>query len=212
LLAQLQRMAIPELTRVFGQVGLYLRPTSGISSELSGNMLGSVISLHYTADALDGPIRCLDAALPLGSASLSLVHGLFALEASADPDQLVHEIARVLKPEGVALLVGFNPWGVGRLRWRLRGARSGAHGHVDRMAADAGLEVVRRQRVGPLWSAGAQAGSQGPRPRWYDGLRIAELVVLRRRDVALTPLRKPLPAVSLRPGMSAGLAMRQGDP
>lgn len=204
LLAELQRLSIPELTRIFGQTGLYLRPTGSISPDLSGNMLGSVISLHYAAGALDGPVRCLDLALPISSGSLSLVHGLFALEASADPEQLVQEIARVLKPEGAALLVGFNPWGAARFGWRLRGARAGAHAQVERMAADAGLELVRRQRLGPVWSSRASPGSADARPRWYDRFRIAELVVLRRRDIPLTPLRKPLPAVSLRPGMSAG--------
>jgi SAM-dependent methyltransferase len=204
LLAELQRMAIPELTRVFGQIGLYLRPTGDISPDLSGNMLGSVISLHYSPVGLEGPFRCLDSALPISSGSLSLVHGLCALEVSVDPDQLVHEIARVLKPEGVALLVGFNPWGAARFRWRLRGARAGTHAQVERMAADAGLDFVRRQRLGPLWAATAPAEPADARPRWYDRFRIAELVVLRRRDIALTPLRKPLAAVSLRPGMSTG--------
>ena len=204
MLAEVQRMAIPELTRVFGQIGLYLRPSRSIVPELSGNMLGLVVSLNHAPGGLEGPFRCLDQALPVSSASLSLVYGLFALECSPDPDLLVHEIARTLKPEAVALLIGFNPWGAARLRWRLRGARSGIHAQVDRLARDAGLELVRRHTLGPVWPFPMRAQSKQARARWFDRFRVAELVVLRRRDIALTPLRKSMPAVSLRPGMSTG--------
>ncbi len=197
-------MAIPELTRVFGPIGLYLRPSSTIAPELSGNMLGTVVSLHHGPAGLEGPVRCLDQALPISGASLSLVYGLFALEASPDPEGLVQEIARVLKPEAVALLVGFNPWGAARLRWRLRGARAGVHAQVDRLAQEAGLELVRRQPLGPVWPRALRPRALDASPRWFDRFRVAELVVLRRRDIALTPLRKSMPAVSLRPGMSTG--------
>ncbi|CAN5147481.1 hypothetical protein BH11PSE14_BH11PSE14_07400 [soil metagenome] len=204
MLEDVQRMAVPELTRVFGQTGLYLRPNASIAAELSGNMLGTVISLQRRGRLLDGLVRCLDYQLPLCSSTLSLVYGLFALEDSAEPELLVQEIARVLQPEGTALMIGFNPWGFSRLRWRLRGARPGAHANIGRIAADAGLEVVRRQYLGPIWPSLSRGLPDPKRTRWYDGLRVAELVVLRRRDLALTPLRMSHPAVSLRPGMSAG--------
>ena len=204
MLAEVQCMAIPELTRVFGQIGLYLRPSRSIAPELSGNMLGTVVSLNHGPGGLEGPVRCLDHALPITSASLSLVYGLFALESSPEPELLVQEIARVLKPEAFALLVGFNPWGAARLQWRLRGARAGIHAQVDRLARDAGLELVRRHSLGPVWPRAVRAQAQDARPRWFDRFRVAELVVLRRRDIALTPLRKSMPAVSLRPGMSTG--------
>lgn len=204
LMDEIQRMAIPELTRVFGHIGLYLRPSISIPAELSGNMLGTVLSLHRSGGGLEGPVRCLDQALPISGASLSLVYGLFALEASPAPELLVQEIARVLKPDAVALLVGFNPWGAARLGWRLRGARAGIHTQVDRMAQDAGLDLMRRQTLGPVWPRATRRPAQDARARWFDRFRIAELVVLRRRDIALTPLRKSMPAVSLRPGMSTG--------
>ena len=204
MLAQVQRMAIPELTRVFGPIGLYLRPSCSIAPELSGNMLGSVVSLNYAPGGLEGSVRCLDQALPIAGASLSLVYGLFALECSAEPDLLLQEIARALMPEAFALLVGFNPWGAARLHWRLRGAPAGIHAQVDRLARDAGLELVRRHTLGPVWPGAMRTRAQDARPRWFDRFRVAELVVLRRRDIALTPLRKSMTAVSLRPGMSTG--------
>ena len=204
MVADVQRMAIPELTRVFGQCGLYLRPSESISEELSGNMLGKVVSLHRLGDALSGQVRCLDHELPMSSASLSLVYGLFVLEACDEPDLFMQEVARVLQPEGTALLIGFNAWGPSRLRWRLRGARAGAHAQVERLAQDAGLELVRRQYLGPVWPREVIEDADSARRRWFDRLRVAELTVLRRRDAALTPLRKAMPTATLRPNMSAG--------
>jgi SAM-dependent methyltransferase len=205
LLGEIQRMTIPELTRVFGQYGVYLRPTSELAPELSGNMLGTVLSLHRRAGAFDGEIRCTDHELPICSASLSLVYGLFTFESSLEPELFMQEIARVLKPEGVALLIGWNAWSPGRLRLSLAGARVGAFARVERLAEDAGLEVSRRQHLGPVLSSQRPAPS-GARARWFDGLRVARMVVLRRHDAALTPLRRSMPAVALRPGMSAGLS------
>jgi SAM-dependent methyltransferase len=204
MMADVQRMATPELTRVFGQCGLFVRPTGGISADLSGNMLGTVISLFRDGQALDGDLRCLDYELPLCSASLSLVYGLFLLELSDEPELLMQELARVLKPEGTAMLIGFNPWGPSRLRWRLRGAPTSAHGQVARLAQDAGLELVRRQYLGAVWPREVADPRDSTRHRWYDRLRVADMAVLRRRDVAVTPLRSFAPAVGLRPNMSAG--------
>jgi SAM-dependent methyltransferase len=204
MMADVQRMAIPELTRVFGQSGLYLRPSASICPDLSGNMVGRIISLHRAGHRLEGPVRCLDHELPLTSSSLSLVYGLFVLESCGEPELLMQEIARVLTPEGTALLIGFNPWGPARWRWRLRGARAGAHGQVDRLAQDAGLDVVRHQLLGAIWPRETASPADSGHKRGFDRLRVADLAVLRRREAALTPLRKLGHTVGLRPNMSAG--------
>jgi SAM-dependent methyltransferase len=203
MLIQVQRMAIPELTRIYGQYGLYLRPTVDISPDLSGNMLANTIVLQRQGDALDGQLRCLDAELPFSSASLSLVYSLFMLENSPAPAELVQEIARCLKPEGVLLLIGFNAWSPARLsgRWGT-GLRSGIAD--ERLATAAGLEIVRRQYLGPFWPSAGSAQVDSSGSSWLDRFRAARLLVLRRRESALTPLRKVSAAVSLRPGMSAG--------
>lgn len=198
LVADVQRMAIPELTRIFGQYGLYLRPSAEMPAELSGNMLGRVISVHRAPRGFDGQVRCADAELPVASGSLSLVYSLFCLETSPDPAQLVAEIARVLKPEGVAMLICANPWSLAR-----RGPAMGV-ARAERLGREAGLDRVRCHCIGPYWpriegAVGGQAGS-----RWFDGFRAATLLVLRRREAGLTPLRKSPAAVGLRPGMSAG--------
>lgn len=205
MLQEVQRQATPELTRVFGHTGLYLRPTAALSPLLSGNMLASVISLSRAADGFEGDLACRDESLPISSGCLSLVYAAFVLETSAAPSALLAEVARVLKPEGVALLLTLNPWSPVRLRWGFRGVRARDPASVAADVRAAGLELQRRRCIGPVWS-GAPAVDLAPRDRDHPwaGLRMASLVVARRRDPGLTPLRAGSPALKLRPGMSAG--------
>lgn len=204
MLRDVQGMAAPELTRVFGQHGLYLRPSGDLSPDLSGNMLANVVSLYREGEALAGSFRCIDGELPVGSSSLSLVYSLFMLESSLEPEALLREIARSLQPEGVALMISLNPWSLVRVRWSRGSRRVLGNSTVERMARAAGLDVVRRQLIGPCLPGYERSGSRNWGDRCLDGFRAANLLVLRRREAGLTPLRKPSPAVSLRPGMSAG--------
>jgi len=204
LLRDIESVAIPELSRVFGQFGLYLHPSGGFSQELPGNMLANVVRLHRDGDLLAGQLRCFDPELPIGTASLSLVYSIFMLESSPEPEALLREFARTLMPEGVALIVSLNPWSLARLRRFPRSDRVIGNMTLERMARDAGLEVIRRQRIGPCLPGSGRSASGARAGRWLDGFRAASLLVLRRREAGLTPLRKPSPAVSLRPGMSAG--------
>lgn len=203
MLADIQRRAIPELTRVYGQYGLYLRPSAEISTELSGNMVGALINLRRQQGQMVGQLRCLDHELPLGSASLSLVYSLFMLETSARPAELMLEIARCLKPEGIVLLIGLNRWSPARLLGGVGQAFRRAASD-ERLARSAGLDLLRCQHLGPFWPSAQASKSNAAGNGWFDGFRAAHLLVLRRRESALTPLRKAIPAVSLRPGMSAG--------
>jgi SAM-dependent methyltransferase len=204
LAAEAQRQTIPELTRVFGHAGLFLRPFSDYPPELSGNMLATVLTLGRRGEALHGQWDCLDEALPIGSGSLSLVYSLFVLDTSPTPDALIQEIARVLKPEGVALLVGLNHFSPSRMRWLGRAAGPSA-AWIATHAREAGLEVLRRQALGPVWlgAKGEVAGGLS-RPRLFDPLSAAQLLVLRRRETPLTPIRAGAQVVGLRPGISAG--------
>jgi SAM-dependent methyltransferase len=203
MLADVQRDALPELTRIFGMNGLYLRPSSLIHPELSGNMLAKIVSLAREGNRFKGDLDCIDGEIPLASASLSLIYALFVVEGSTSPAILLHEFARMLKPEGTVLVLSLNPWSPAQLRWLKPPASSSAH-RLERQAQDAGLEVVRRQFLGPFWP-GPRPLAFDPRQRGLmDAFRAARLTVMRRREAALTPLRKPAAAVSLRPGMSAG--------
>ena len=205
MIADAQRQAIPELTRVFGHTGLYLRPLADISPELSGNMLARIISLHRDGTRLGGQLRCLDEQLPIADRSLSLVHALFVLESSPDPQALLQEIARVLKPEGIALLISLNTWSPTRLRWAIHGVSGQAAAQAESMAHEAGLEVLRRHHLGPVWARDVRNRRAEQRSnRLTDGLRAVSLLVLRHREAALTPLRQNTRTTSLRPGISVG--------
>lgn len=204
IVADIQRMALPELARIFGQYALYLRPSAVLSPDLSGNLLTTVLSLHRQGGHFGGQLRCMEPELPVCSGSLSLIYALFMLETSPDPSTLMDELARTLKPEGVALVISVNPWSPTRLRWRPVSSRSVSGTLVESLALAAGLEVVRRQYLGPLWPKASASLSELGGNRWFDAFRAASLVVLRRREAGMTPLRKATPAVSLRPGMSAG--------
>lgn len=172
--------------------------------ELSGNMLGRVISLHRARDRFEGQLQCLDTQLPIAGGCLSLVYALFVLESSPDPALLMQEIARALKPEGVAVVITVNPWSPARLRWAGRSGRAISPARIERFGREAGLEKVRSHHVGPFWPRlDAAVGGQSGRG-WLDRFRAANLLVLCRREHAMTPLRKSSAAVGLRPGMSAG--------
>jgi SAM-dependent methyltransferase len=203
MLADVQRDALPEMTRVFGQNGLYLRPSESITGDLSGNLLARIVSLWRDGPGFRGELCCRDEEIPLASASLSLIYALFVVEGAPNPGVLLHEFSRMLKPEGTVMVVSLNPWSPAQLRWLKPPASSSAN-RLERWAGDAGLEVVRRQFLGPFWPAG-RVLQYDPRQRGLlDAFRAARLTVMRRRESALTPLRKPAAAVSLRPGMSAG--------
>jgi SAM-dependent methyltransferase len=205
LVSEAQRQSIPELTRVFGHAGLYLRPFADYPQELSGNMLASVLTLARSGDQFSGQWLCRDDALPIGNGSLALIYALFVVETSPDPAALIQEFARVLKPEGIALVICLNGWSPSRLRWLGRASGPGP-ARIAALAREAGLEPVRRQALGPLWlgAKGEAAGDAALRPRLLDPLCAAQLLVLRRRDVPGTPIRAGAPVVGLRAGVPAG--------
>ena len=205
LVREVQRQAIPELTRVFGHGGLYLRPSPATPATLSGNMLAQVLSLHRQGNAFSGDFSCTDGALPVASGCLSLVYALFVLESSPDPAALLAEAARVLKPDGTALVLSLNAWAPCRLRWAFQGLRAPSGPSLAACLRDAGLEVQRRQFLGPYWLPPQRVDlAAGRRPGPWSRLRMASLLVARRRDPGLTPIRTLAPALKFRPGVSAG--------
>jgi SAM-dependent methyltransferase len=173
---------------------------------LSGNLLAGVVSLAREGNGFRGDLACSDDGLPLASSSLSLVYALFVFETSPTPAALLGEISRVLKPEGIALFLTLNPWAPARLRWAFRGLTAFDPGDFAVQVRDSGLEVQRSRCVGPLWSPPeafdvAEQGESDPASARF---RMANLIVARRRDPGVTPLRAANPAINFRPGMSAG--------
>lgn len=72
---------------------------------------------RFSTSVTDGHMRSRPEELPLASQSIDLIVLPHALEFSPNPQQLMREIERVLRPEGRLLLAGFNPfslWGFKR--------------------------------------------------------------------------------------------------
>jgi SAM-dependent methyltransferase len=167
--------------------------------------VASVLSLHREGAAFSGVLACDDARLPLASGSLSLVYAMFVFESSPDPRALMAEVARVLEPGGSAMFLTLNPWGPSRLRWAFRGMKGFDPGLFAGQVQAAGLEVQRRRYLGPIWSTGSSTDlDTAPAGGLAARLRMASLVVARRRDPGVTPLRASAPVLKFRPGMSAG--------
>lgn len=198
-----QREAIPELIRVFGHDGVYLRASDAVGELLSGNMLANVLSLHRAAGNFAGALHCADDALPLLGSSQSLVCASFVLETAPDSAALLAEFARVLKPDGVLLLLTLNPWCPLRLQWWRHGVRARSALHWQQQVQSVGLEIERSRPLGPMWP-GSQIDVLAPEARrgWRAGFAVARLTVARRRDPGITPLRWTQPIVGY--GSSVG--------
>ncbi len=64
-------------------------------------------------------VRCDLRRLPFAAHSVDLVVMAHALEFHDDPHQILHEVARILMPEGELIITGFNPLSLWGLRQRL---------------------------------------------------------------------------------------------
>lgn len=81
----------------------------------------SAVPRRFVVDvaALPGAqLSAIPEALPFDQKSLDLTLLPHTLDFALDPHQVVREVHRVLTPEGHAVILGFNPWGLWGL-WRL---------------------------------------------------------------------------------------------
>jgi hypothetical protein len=107
--AELAALA-PILAGVYGNFGLFLRAHPSLPATLPAHLLGTVIELALDGrESCGGRLRCSPSALPLASESCHLVVAQHVLECVDDPNECSAEFSRVLAPEGVALVLGFNP-------------------------------------------------------------------------------------------------------
>ncbi|TVP54866.1 MAG: class I SAM-dependent methyltransferase [Halomonadaceae bacterium] len=77
-----------------------------------------------TRDPVHSPLLCLHQELPFQDDDLDLVVLHHSLDLSHCPHRVLREAARVLRPGGQLLLVGFNPWSLWGLRRTLGRART----------------------------------------------------------------------------------------
>lgn len=202
MLAALPSQLAPELARVFGSHGVWLRACEQASAPLPTQALAELLELYRDQDHFAGVVRCDDRALPIGSGTQSLVFAAFVLETSPAPEVLLAEFARLLRPEGVLLLLTLNPWSLFRLQaqWPHAGVR--ASGAWARQIRATGLEVERQRFLGPCWPPAQDIALKGF-DGWLPALRLARLTVARRREAGVTPLRWANAALGRAQGVGA---------
>ncbi|HEX8978764.1 MAG TPA: methyltransferase domain-containing protein [Parasulfuritortus sp.] len=79
---------------------------------------------RFSTSVGDGDMISRPEELPIASQTIDLIALPHALEFSPNPQMLVREVERVLRPEGRLLLAGFNPlslWGLKRVAGSKRG-------------------------------------------------------------------------------------------
>ena len=105
------------LPRLFGTAALQIGCTGGV------NLLDSCVipsRIHYGLQSYDASnfVRGIPEALPIDSKSIDVVLMPHTLDFAQDPHQVLREVQRVLRPDGHAVIIGFNPislWGAWRM-------------------------------------------------------------------------------------------------
>ncbi len=191
----------PILAGVYGTAGLFLRAHAAAPAGLPAHLLGTVLDVALDdAQALRGGLACAPDELPLASESCKLVVVQHLFERLDDPQACAGEIARVLAPEGVLLVLGFNPANL----WRpwLAGAARRAHLPLRLASAQRsatviggqGIDILQTRYLGALspWSVSETAPAGDAAGAAYTALgpfRGSWLLLARKRRSALTPLR-----------------------
>jgi len=207
----------PIVSGIYGNCGLYVRAHRSAPAELPANLLGMTVALaRGRSGSTHGDVECAVCALPFANDSFNLLVAQHAYENVAELDMCVQEIARVLVPEGIALIIGFNPIGTWRpwLAWqsrrtaetlRLRSAQDWRR-HLARERIDT-LQVRFPGTLVPRSSGddSAASGTRGSRNplAW---LGSSWLLLARKRRNTLTPLRlrKRGRDFGLKPGLIPG--------
>jgi SAM-dependent methyltransferase len=177
---------------VYGNYGLFLRPNLGASAPLPQHLLGKMIELAPREPGLlEGALRCAPGQLPFASESFKLLIAQHALEQLDDAESCAAELARVLAPEGVALILGFNPLGTWRPWLALHAAhlrpRSAHHCRV--LLAREQIDTLQVRFPGSLWphvNITAEPGAVSTRLARFGS---TWLLLARKRRSTLTPLR-----------------------
>lgn len=174
-------LCAPWLRPICGHNALVLQPCAqGLS--LPPLQCAPVYELQRANGRFYGDVIAEDARLPMGNECMALVLAAFVLETAPDPGALIAECARVLVPEGHFAMLALNPFSLARISGIWSGMRLETAATWSAMSGEAGLELIRHQRLG------------NARPR---ALCSVNFMLLRKRRAALTPLRKNAAAVAL---------------
>ncbi len=186
----------PVLAGIYGNHGLFLRAHAAAPVALPPHLLGTMTELAVAADGrFEGSVSCELAELPFASESFKLLIVQHAFERIDHVQACAVELARVLAPEGVVLILGFNPLGswrpwlasraAGGSRLRLRSARA-----CQRLLAGEQIDTLQVRYPGVFWP---RACAIGQTPTRIETLLArfgsSWLLLARKRRSTLTPLR-----------------------
>ena len=198
LLAREQAALAPILSGVYGNHGLFLRPHLAAPVALPAHLLGTLTELSLTpAGQFSGALCCSPTELPFTNKSFQLLIVQHVLEHIDHNDGFGAELARVLAPEGVALILGFNPLGSWRpwLAWRSR--RDGVHLRLH--SARVWQQRLAREQIDTLqvrfpgWlcvhDSAERTDAAVGLPAWPARFGSSWLLLARKRRSTFTPLR-----------------------
>ncbi len=198
LFARELRALEPIVSGVYGNHGLFLHAHAAASIAPPPHLLGTMVSLELVQQQLAGDLRCEPAQLPFVSESFKLLIAQHVLEQIDRPRECVAELSRVLAPEGIALILGFNPMGSWRPWLMLNAPRGASRLHLrsahawQQMLAGEQIETLQMRYPGVLWpraehpQAAAESTLLG---RMLGRIGSSWLLLARKRRSTLTPLR-----------------------
>ncbi len=199
LFARELRALEPVLSGIYGNSGLFLRAHGAAPANLPAHLLGRMVALTLSDAQFDGDVRCAPAQLPFANETFKLLIAQHVFEQMPRPDDCVADIARVLAPEGVALILGFNPVSLWRPWLALNGPRSGPR--LRLRSARAWQQMLAREQVdtlqvrypGTLWpraeSGQPSTSETGLLATFLGRIGSSWLLLARKRRSTLTPLR-----------------------
>jgi SAM-dependent methyltransferase len=188
----------PILAGVYGNNGLFLRPHESVAPILPVHLVSHVVDVSPRDDGqFSGAARFDAAELPFVNDSFQLVIAQHAFELVNDVDDLASEVSRVLAPEGVLLVFGFNPLGSWR-PWLMSQSMRGARLSLQSATATT-LRFARQQidtlqvRYPGLMLPNDPAQPPSSYTRWlaqtFGRFGSSWLLLARKRRSTLTPLR-----------------------
>ncbi|MCE5233997.1 MAG: methyltransferase domain-containing protein [Mizugakiibacter sp.] len=152
-------------------------------------LLATWARLRVDAGALSGDLLGSADALPFADDSFRAVVVRLAAEAIGGPEAIADELARVLAPQGIALIAALHPLSLWQ-PWLAR--RAGAAltlalpGRWRGALAARGVDVYAVRRCGAAWPRAETSRSQ---PRWLHAVGGGYVLIARKRRMATIPLR-----------------------
>ncbi|MGH8122329.1 MAG: methyltransferase domain-containing protein [Rudaea sp.] len=190
----------PILGGVYGNFGLFLRAHASAPATLPSHLLGNIIDLALEdSRQFGGRLQCAPDELPLASESCKLVIAQHVFERIDDADACAGELARVLAPEGVALVLGFNPlslwrpWLAGKARGAALQLRPGSAQGSRKIFSRHGIETLQTRFLGAAVPWRRRDDESMHSDEWrsplFGRMGGSWLLLARKQRSTLTPLR-----------------------